>query len=72
VERTAEILTAHLSELLGLRLVQKDEVASFFGYLLNLEPWSLCARLQSPERVDTQLVQSSVEWHEDHLRVGKQ
>lgn len=72
VERTAEAFSTHLGEILGARLLNKDEVASFFAYLLNLESWGLAFKLTSNERVDQQIAMSSIEWHEDHLRVGKQ
>jgi type IV secretion system protein VirB4 len=71
-ERTAETLLAQLSEPLGVRLLGQNDVASFFAYLLNLEPWALGITLSSPERVDQQIVRSSLEWHHEHLRVGKQ
>lgn len=72
VERAAEIFIAQLTDTLGVRLFSKDEVASFFAYLLNLEPWALKIELASAERVDQQIVRSSIEWHNDHLRIGKQ
>jgi type IV secretion system protein VirB4 len=72
VERTAEVFTAQLAGTLHPRLLEKDEVASFFAYLVNLEPWSLDISLISPERVDQQIVRSSIEWLDDHLRLGKQ
>jgi type IV secretion system protein VirB4 len=72
VQKTAEILTSLLSELLGLTLLSKQQTAAFFSYLINLEDWSMDRRLISDEDVDRQLVHSSVEWHPDHLRIGKQ
>ncbi len=72
MERTAEMLTVQLEELLGLRLLAGDDVASFWAYLLNLEPWALPTKLASRERVDTQLVRSSIQWTDEHLRIGKQ
>src|SRR5215469_3673109 len=71
VQKTAEILTSQLKDLLGLSLLSKQEAAAFFGYLLNLEDWSLERRLTSDEAIDQQLVHSSVAWHSDHLRIGK-
>src|SRR5215471_4525504 len=71
IQKTAEILTSQLSDLLGLGLLSKDETAGFFSYLLNFEDWSLDRRLSSDENVDRQLVNSSVSWHPDHLRIGK-
>ena len=72
VERTAEMIAAQLEDLLGLRLLHQDDVASFWAYLLNLEPWALDIKLQSSERVDTRLVRSSIHWTDEHLRIGKQ
>ena len=71
IQKTAEILTSELSDLMGLTLLSKDETAAFFSYLLNLEDWSLDRRLSSDENIDHQLVNSSVSWHPDHLRIGK-
>ncbi|MFL6446127.1 MAG: VirB4 family type IV secretion system protein [Bryobacteraceae bacterium] len=71
-ERTAEMLTVQLEDLLGLRLLRQDEAVSFWAYLLNLEPWALGTKLASRERVDTQLVRSSIQWTDEHLRIGKQ
>ncbi|HEX5424037.1 MAG TPA: hypothetical protein VF283_18245 [Bryobacteraceae bacterium] len=72
VKRTAETFTTQLSDVLGARLLGSDEVASFFAYLLNLEAWALEVAPTSPERVDQQIVRSSIEWQDDCLRVGKQ
>jgi type IV secretion system protein VirB4 len=72
VERTAENFVAHLADTLDVRVLAKDDVASFFSYLLNLELWALATKLSSQERVDEQIVRSSIEWHDDHLRVGRQ
>ncbi|HJT69790.1 MAG TPA: hypothetical protein VJ731_06295 [Terriglobales bacterium] len=72
VERTAENIVAHVTDTLNARLLAKDDVAAFFSYLLNLEPWALATKLSSPERVDEQIVRSSIEWNADDLRVGRQ
>jgi type IV secretion system protein VirB4 len=72
VERTADNFAAHVTDILDARLLAKDDVASFFSYLLNLEPWALATKLTSQERVDEQIVRSSIEWHGDHLQVGRQ
>lgn len=71
-ERTAEMLTVQLEDLLGLRLLRQDEAVSFWAYLLNLEPWALATKLASQQRVDRQLVRSSIQWGDEHLRIGKQ
>jgi type IV secretion system protein VirB4 len=72
LEKTAEILVSQLSDLIGLKVPAKAEAASFFGYLLNLEDWALDQHLPSDHQIDAQIVNSSIEWHESHLRVGKQ
>ena len=72
VERMAENFATHVNDVLDPRLLAKDDIASFFAYLLNLEPWALATKLTSEERVDEQIVRSTIEWHDDHLRVGKQ
>jgi type IV secretion system protein VirB4 len=71
VHKTAEILVSQLADLIGLRLLGKDETAFFFGYLLNLEDGSLDRRLTSDENVDRQIASSSISWYPDHLRIGK-
>ncbi len=72
MERVAENFATHVNDVLDPRLLAKDEIASFFAYLLNLEPWALATKLSSDERVDEQIVRSSIEWHDDHLQIGKQ
>jgi type IV secretion system protein VirB4 len=72
VERTADDIVTQISDILYARLLAKDDVAAFFSYLLNLEPWALATKLSSPERVDEQIVCSSIEWNADDLRVGRQ
>ena len=71
VQKTAEILVSQLADLIGLHLLGKNEAAAFFGYLLNLEDWSLDRRLTCDDNVDRQLVNSSISWLPDHLRIGK-
>ena len=63
LRKTAELLTSQSSDLLGMRLLGKADVVSFFSYLLNLEEWSLDRRLASDQEIDRQIVGSSVEWH---------
>lgn len=72
LNKTADILVSQLSDLIGLRLLLKDEVLPFFAYLLNLEDWALRQRLGSDHQVDAQIVNSSIEWHQNYLRIGKQ
>lgn len=72
VERVAEAFTTQFADLLHAQLLEKDDVASFFAYLANLESWALDITLSSLERVDQQIVRSSIEWRDDHLRVGNQ
>jgi type IV secretion system protein VirB4 len=70
--KTAEILVAQLADLIGLRLLSKNEVLPFFAHLLNLEDWALDIPVASDHNVDGQIVNSSIEWHHNYLRVGKQ
>ncbi len=71
LEKAVEIITSQLGELLGLRVLDQDAVVSFFTYLINLEDWSASRRMISDRGLDRQIATSSVEWHRDHLRIGK-
>ena len=71
LEKAAQLLQGHLGNLLGLRLLGKNDVFQFFSYLFNLEQWASHDRPRSDTGVDRQIVQSPVEWHKDHVRVGK-
>jgi type IV secretion system protein VirB4 len=71
LQKTATILEGHLGGLLGLRLLDKDGVFQFFSYLFNLEGWAATDQLREDTGVDRQIVKAPVEWHSDHLRVGK-
>jgi type IV secretion system protein VirB4 len=71
LQKTATILEAHLSSIIGLRLLNKNEGFPFLSYLFNLEPWCERDQLRTDSGVDRQIVHSAVSWHSDHLRVGK-
>ena len=71
LQKTATILEAHLSSIVGLRLLNKNEGFPFLSYLFNLEPWCERDQLRTDSGVDRQIVHSAVSWHSDHLRVGK-
>jgi type IV secretion system protein VirB4 len=71
LEKTATILQSHLGSSLGLRLLDKTDTFQFFSYLFNLEDWAERDQLRSDTEVDRQIVKSPVEWHTDHVTVGK-
>ena len=71
LQKTAILLEGHLSSIVGLRLLKKEEVFQFFSYLFNLQDWSEQDKLRSNEGVDRQVVKSPVAWHSDHLEIGK-
>jgi type IV secretion system protein VirB4 len=71
LEKTATLLEGHLGASLGLRLLEKNAVYQFFSYLFNLEEWAAKDSLRSDTGVDRQIVNNSVAWHSDYLRVGK-
>ena len=71
LQKAATILEAHLSESIGLKLLAKEQAFQFFSYLFNLEEWASQVHLRSDVGVDRQLVTSPVEWHRDHLRIGR-
>ncbi len=71
LQKTATILEEHLGSLLGLRLLDKNSAFQFFSYLFNLEEWAAADPLREDTGVDRQIVKTPVEWHSDHLRVGK-
>ena len=60
-----------MSDSIGLKLLGKDQAFQFFSYLFNLEEWASDVRLRSDAGVDRQLVHAPVEWHSDHLRIGR-
>ncbi len=71
LEKTASLLEGHLASSLGLKLLEKNAVYQFFSYLFNLEEWSAKDELSAVGGVDRQIVKNPVEWHSDHLRVGR-
>jgi len=71
LEKAATILESHMSDSIGLKLLFKEEVFQFFSYLFNLEEWASEVLLRSDVGVDRQLVKAPVEWHSDHLRIGR-
>jgi len=71
LEKTATLLEGHLGAPLGLRLLEKNGAYQFFSYLFNLEEWAAQGSLCSDTGVDRQIVNHSVAWHSDYLRVGR-
>jgi type IV secretion system protein VirB4 len=71
LEKTATLLEGHLAGSLGLRLLEKNAVYQFFSYLFNLEEWAAKDNLSADDGVDRQIVKSPVEWHSDHLTIGR-
>jgi type IV secretion system protein VirB4 len=71
LEKAATILESHMSDSIGLKLLGKEQAFQFFSYLFNLEEWASKIRLRSDVGVDRQLVHAPVEWHSDHLRIGR-
>jgi type IV secretion system protein VirB4 len=70
LQKTATLLGGNLGNSIGLRLLDKQSVFEFFSYLFNLEDWAEWGQLRSDTGVDRQIVQNSVSWGSDHLRVG--
>ena len=71
LQKAATILEAHLSDSIGLRLLNKELAFQFFSYLFNLEEWASNVHLRADAGVDRQLVTSPVEWRREHLRIGR-
>jgi len=71
LEKMATLLEGHLSGSLGLRLLEKNAVYQFFGYLFNLEEWAAGYTLTADDGVDRQIVNSPVSWNSDHLTIGR-
>ena len=71
LQKAAIILESHLASSLGLKMLDKGDVFRFFSYVFNLEDWAHHDHLQGDLGVDRQIVKSTVQWHGDHLRVGK-
>jgi len=71
LEKTATLLEGHLGSSIGLKLLEKNAVYRFFSYLFNLEEWASTDTLFTDDGVDRQIVKSPVEWHSDHLTIGR-
>jgi type IV secretion system protein VirB4 len=71
LQKAATILESHLSDAIGLKLLGKEQAFQFFSYLFNLEEWASDMHLRCDTGVDRQLVASPVEWHSEHLRIGR-
>jgi type IV secretion system protein VirB4 len=71
LEKTATLLEGHLGGSLGMSLLEKTAVYQFFSYLFNLEEWAGKDNLSADDGVDRQMVKSPVEWHSDHLTIGR-
>jgi type IV secretion system protein VirB4 len=71
LEKTATLLEGHLGASLGLKLLAKNDTYQFFSYLFNLEEWASADTLSADDGVDRQIVESPVEWHSDHLTIGR-
>ncbi len=71
LEKTATLLEGHLGISIGLRLLEKNAVYQFFSYLFNLEEWASADSLSADDGVDRQIVKSPIEWHSDHLTIGR-
>jgi type IV secretion system protein VirB4 len=71
LEKTVTLLEGHLGSSLGLKLLEKNAVYQFFSYLFNLEEWAAKDNLSADDGVDRQIVKSPVEWHSDHLTIGR-
>jgi len=71
LEKMATLLEGHLASPLGLKLLEKNAVFQFFSYLFNLEEWAAADELRGNDGVDRQIVKSPVEWHSDHLTIGR-
>jgi type IV secretion system protein VirB4 len=71
LEKTATLLEGHLGCSLGLKLLAKNDIYQFFSYLFNLEEWAANDNLSADDGVDRQIVKSPVEWHSDHLTIGR-
>lgn len=71
IEKLASLLEGHLASSLGLKLLAKNTSYQFFSYLFNLEKWAAADELRSDDGVDRQIVKSPVQWHSDHLTIGR-
>ena len=71
LQKTAALLAGNLGSTIGLRLLKKQSVFHFFSYLFNLEDWAEWGQLREYPGVDSQIVQTTVAWESDHLRIGR-
>jgi type IV secretion system protein VirB4 len=71
LEKMATLLEGHLASSLALKLLEKNTTYQFFSYLFNLEEWATGDELRSNDSVDRKIVKSPVEWHSDHLTIGR-
>jgi type IV secretion system protein VirB4 len=71
LEKAAALIVGNLHGLIGLKLLPKESTFHFFSYLFNLEDWAEQGHLESSDGVDRQIVNSTVRWESDHLRIGK-
>jgi type IV secretion system protein VirB4 len=71
LEKLASLLQGHLGGSLGLKLVEKNGIYGFFSYLFNLEEWAGHGEIRHDDGLDRQIVKSPVEWHDDHLKIGR-
>jgi type IV secretion system protein VirB4 len=71
LEKTATLMEGHLGSSLGIRLLEKNAVYQFFSYLFNLEEWAAQDNLSAGDGVDRQIVKNPIEWHSDHLTIGR-
>jgi hypothetical protein len=55
LEKAATILESHMSDSIGLKLLDKDQAFQFFSYLCNLEEWASDVRLRSDVHRDHHL-----------------
>ena len=71
LEKMATLLEGHLAGSLRLKLLEKNAIYRFFSHLFNLEEWAAEDELRGDDGVDRQIVKSPVEWHSDHLTIGR-
>jgi type IV secretion system protein VirB4 len=71
LEKTAALLAGNLGSSIGLRLLGKQGAFQFFSYLFNLQDWAEWGQLRIDTGVDRQIVQATVAWESDHLRIGR-
>lgn len=67
LEKAVSVLAEQFSEELGLRLLNKNEVFSFFAYLASLEPYSVEREPEADYAWDRQLGTFGLDWNKDHV-----